>query len=161
DQNGELIGDITRNGVSTMPKFELSNQQVSDIAAFIHSFRVAGYDISRLRPETIVIGDPKAGEAYFKTKCATCHDVKADLKGFAARINDPRTMQETWLMPSARGTRPSKPTNSTVAITMPSGQQIEGQLVRVDDFMVTLLSRDGTQYTFRREAAGPKVEIRD
>src|SRR5215510_5830390 len=97
DKSGELIGDILRNGLSAMPKFELNTGQVSDLAAFIHGFRVAGYDASRLRPETIVVGDPKAGEAYFKTKCATCHDVKADLKGFAARINDPRTMQETWL----------------------------------------------------------------
>src|SRR5262245_54565589 len=44
DQNGELVGDILRNGVSTMPKFEMNKDQVSDLAAFIHSFRVGGYD---------------------------------------------------------------------------------------------------------------------
>src|SRR5207237_5629215 len=103
DNNGELIGDILRNGLAAMPKFELNNEQVSDIAAFIHSFRVGGYDVSRLRPETIVIGDPKAGEAYFKARCASCHDTAGDLKGFAERINDPRIMQQTWLMQSGRG----------------------------------------------------------
>jgi cytochrome c oxidase cbb3-type subunit 3 len=161
DQAGELISDITRNGLSSMPKFELNNQQVSDIAAFIHSFRVGGYDISRLRPETIVIGDPKAGEAYFKAKCAVCHDVGADLKGFAARINDARTMQQTWLMPGARGTRPSKTPDTSVVVSLGSGQQIEGRLVRIDDFIVTLTGSDGAQYTIRRDGQVPKVDVRD
>jgi cytochrome c oxidase cbb3-type subunit III len=42
DKSGELIGDILRNGVATMPKFEMNNQQTSDIAAFVHSFPVDG-----------------------------------------------------------------------------------------------------------------------
>ncbi len=161
DNGGELIGDVLRNGVATMPKFELNNAQVSDVAAFIHSFRVAGYDVSRLRPETIVVGDAKAGEAYFKAKCASCHEVTGDLKGFAARINDPRTMQQTWLIPGARGTRPSQPPTSMVVVSLASGQRIEGRLVRIDDFIVTLLVADGTQFTIRRDGETSKVEVRD
>src|SRR5262245_9519297 len=161
DENGELIGDITRNGLSAMPKFELSRQQAADIAAFVHSFPVGGYDISRLRPDTIVVGDPKAGEAYFKAKCASCHDVTGDLKGFAARINDARVMQQTWLMPGARGTRPSKPPATTVVISLPSGQPLEGKLVRIDDVIVTLVTADSTEYTIRRDGQTPKVELRD
>src|SRR5207244_9299808 len=127
DKNGELIGDILRNGVGTMPKFEMmTNEQVSDIAAFIHTFRVAGYDASRLRPETIVVGDPKAGETYFKAKCASCHDVAGDLKGFATRISDPRTMQQTWLMPGARGSRPSKQPAINVVAILALGERMEG-----------------------------------
>src|SRR5262249_33486628 len=45
DKDGELIGDILRNGVSSMPKFEMSREQISDVSAFIHSFRVGGYDV--------------------------------------------------------------------------------------------------------------------
>jgi cytochrome c oxidase cbb3-type subunit III len=161
DQQGELIGDILRNGVSTMTKFEFSNQQVSDLAAFIHSFRVAGYDSSRFRPDTIVVGDAKTGEAYFKRKCATCHDVNSDLKGFAARVDDPRTMQQTWLMPGARGTRPSRQPSATVVVTLESGQQLKGDLVRMDDFVITLLAADSTQYTLRRDIKNQKVEVRD
>jgi cytochrome c oxidase cbb3-type subunit III len=161
DKSGELIGDILRNGLSAMPKFELNAGQVSDIAAFVHSFRVGGYDVSRLRPDTIVVGDPKAGEAYFKAKCASCHDVSGDLKGFAARINDARVMQQTWLMPGARGTRPSKPPVTTVVVSLASGQQLEGQLIRIDDFVVTLRAADATEYTIRREGQTPKVEVRD
>jgi len=161
DKAGELIGDILRNGLSAMPKFELNVDQVSDIAAFIHSFRVGGYDVSRFRPDTIVVGDPKAGEAYFKAKCASCHDVSGDLKGFAARIDDQRVMQQTWLMPGARGTRPSKSPVSTVVVSLASGQQLEGQLIRIDDFIVTLRAADATEYTIRRQGQTPKVEVRD
>ena len=161
DKAGELIGDILRNGLSAMPKFELNADQVSDIAAFIHSFRVGGYDVSRFRPDTIVVGDPKAGEAYFKAKCASCHDVSGDLKGFAARIDDQRVMQQTWLMPGARGTRPSKPPATTVVVSLASGQQLEGQLIRIDDFIVTLRAADATEYTIRRQGQTPKVEVRD
>ena len=161
DKAGELIGDILRNGLSAMPKFELNVDQVSDIAAFIHSFRVGGYDVSRFRPDTIVVGDPKAGEAYFKAKCASCHDVSGDLKGFAARIDDERVVQQTWLMPGARGTRPSKSPVSTVVVSLASGQQLEGQLIRIDDFVVTLRAADATEYTIRRQGQTPKVEVRD
>ena len=42
-----------------------------------------------------------------------------------------------------------------------SGQQLEGQLVRIDDFIVTLADADGTQYTVRRDGAVPKVDVRD
>jgi mono/diheme cytochrome c family protein len=161
DKNGELLGDIIRNGLSSMPKFDMNNQQVSDVAAFIHSFRVGGYDVSRLRPQTIVVGDAKAGEAFFKAKCASCHDVAGDLKGFAARINDERVLQQTWLLPGARGTRPSKATTPKAVVTLASGQQIEGDLVRVDDFTVTVLAADATQYTVRRNGPSTKVEIHD
>jgi mono/diheme cytochrome c family protein len=161
DKDGELIGDILRNGVSSMPKFDLNKEQVSDVAAFIHNFRVGGYDISRLRPETIVVGNAKSGEAYFKAKCASCHDTAGDLKGFAARIGDSRVMQQTWLLPGARGTRPTKAPSTKVVVTLASGQQLEGELVRIDDFIVTLTGADATQYTVRRNGTTPKVEVRD
>src|SRR5580658_6762639 len=88
DQNGEGIAPVVQNGRPDrgMPKFDLSAAQISDIAAFIHSFRVAGYDASRDRPPSIVVGNAAAGEAYFKTTCAKCHAATGDLKGIAAKI---------------------------------------------------------------------------
>jgi mono/diheme cytochrome c family protein len=161
DKEGELIGDVLRNGLSSMPRFDFTRDQVADLAAFIHSFRVQGYDASRLRPQTIVVGDAKAGEAYFKAKCASCHDVAGDLKGFAARVNDSRLLQQTWLFPGARGTRPSRPMPLLVTATLPSGQQVEGQLVRIDDFIVSLITSDGAQYSIRRDNKSAKVDVRD
>ena len=46
-------------------------------------------------------------------------------------------------------------------MTLPSGEKAEGQLRRIDDFIVTLVQADGTERSFRRDGDRPKVEIRD
>jgi len=170
DRSGETIAPVVQNGRPDrgMPKFDLSAAQISDIAAFIHSFRVAGYDISRDRPPSIVVGNATAGEAYFKTTCAACHSVTGDLKGLAGKITDPRSLQQAWLMPGgggrggrggAGGALAVPP--ATVTVTLPSGQKIEGRMERIDDFLVTLIDADGLSRTIRRDGDTPKVEIHD
>src|SRR5215471_17428475 len=83
DHDGELLAPVLQTGrlAEGMPKFEFTREQVADIAGFLHSFRVGGYDISRNRPQTIVVGDSKEGEAYFKDRCASCHSPTGDLRG--------------------------------------------------------------------------------
>lgn len=162
DQNGELIAPVVQNGRvdQGMPKFPMSNAQVADIAAFIHNFRVAGYDNSRMKPPTIVVGDRAAGEAYFRTKCASCHSVTGDLKGIGAKFSEPRTLQQTFVMPGG-GFFGGRVPPTTVTVTLSSGQKVEGRLLRVDDFIVTLADAEGTQQTFRRDGEKPRVEIHD
>jgi mono/diheme cytochrome c family protein len=169
DKSGELITPLVQKGVADkMPALPLSTEQVSDIAAFIHSFKVSGYDSSRQRPPSIVVGDAKAGEAYFNAKCGSCHSVTGDLQGIGARFRDPRAMQQYWLMPGSGRGGPGgggapastlKPT--TVTVTLPSGQTAEGRLVRIDDFLVILADADGVQRSFRRDGETPKVEVHD
>ena len=167
DKNGEAITPVVQNGKGEMPRLNLSSQQISDIAAYIHSFRVGGYDISRMTPPSILVGDATAGEAVFRTKCASCHSASGDLKGIASKITDPKILQNTFLMPGGggRGGRgggtgtPVPPT--TVTVTPASGPKTEGRLVRIDDFTVTLLDSDGVQRTIRRDGDTPKVEIHD
>jgi cytochrome c oxidase cbb3-type subunit III len=164
DQKGELIGPVIQNGRvdQGMPKFPMSDAQVADIAAFLHSFRVAGYDSSRMTPPTIVVGDRAAGEAYFKTKCASCHSVTGDLKGIGTKFaTDPRSLQQTFVMPGAGGRGNTSVPPTMVTVTLASGQKVEGRLVRVDDFIVTLTDSEGTQRTFRRDGDRPRVEIHD
>lgn len=166
DKNGEGITQIVQNGRPDqgMPKFDLNATQISDIAAFIHSFRVAGYDASREKPISILVGDAKSGEAYFKTKCASCHSATGDLHGFAVKFEDPKALQQAWLMPGGgRGGRGGggaiPPT--TVAVTLANGQKIEGRLLRIDDFLVSLVDSNGNEQTIPRDGAVPKVEVHD
>ena len=49
----------------------------------------------------------------------------------------------------------------TVTVTLPSGERVEGRLVRIDHFIVTLALADGTLRSFRRNGDQPKVEIQD
>jgi cytochrome c oxidase cbb3-type subunit 3 len=165
DQNGELITPVVQNGRGEMPKIELTAAQVSDVAAFIHSYRVGGYDVSRMTPPSILVGDASAGEAAFKTKCASCHSATGDLKGIGARYSDPKLLQNGFLMPGGRGGGRGRGGAAgpvtTVTVTMPSGQKAEGRLVRIDDFIVILSDSDNVQHTFRRDGETPKVEIHD
>jgi len=169
DKNGELIANVVQNGKGDMPKLNLTNAQVSDVAAFIHSFRVGGYDESRMVPPSILVGDAKAGEAAFKTKCASCHSPSGDLKGLASKIADPKQLQNGWLMPVGGGGRGGRggrggPFNvppTTVTVTQASGQKVTGRLARIDDFTVTLIDSEDTQRTFRRDGDVPKVEVND
>lgn len=163
DQNGELIGPVLAGGrpAEGMPKFNFSAAQVSDIAAFLHSFRVGGYDVSRKRPATIVTGDAKAGAAYFQSKCTACHSATGDLKGIGTRISDARALQQRWIMPTGGGRGGAPPTPTTVTVTLKSGEKIEGRLGRIDDFVLTLTEADGTERSFRRDGDNPKVELHD
>jgi cytochrome c oxidase cbb3-type subunit 3 len=164
DQKGELIAPVVQNGRidQGMPKFSMTEAQVADIAAFLHSFRVAGYDNSRMKPPTIVVGDRAAGEAYFKTKCASCHSVTGDLKGIGTKFaDDPRSLQQTFVMPGAGGRGRANVPQTTVTVTLANGEKLEGRLVRVDDFIVTLADADGAQRTFRRDGDKPRVDIHD
>jgi hypothetical protein len=50
---------------------------------------------------------------------------------------------------------------TTVVVTMPTGQKYEGRLERIDDFVVTMTQADGTPRSFRRSGDVPKVDVRD
>lgn len=165
DQHGELIAPVVRSGRPGMPKFSLTDDQIADIAAFVHTFRAAGYDESRVKPPSIIVGDATAGETFFTARCGACHSATGDLRGLATRIPDPRLLQQTWLLPGSGAGRGAaapvqiKPT--TVTVTLPSGEKFEGRLDRVDDFMVALTQADGTRRSFTTHGDVPRVEIHD
>jgi len=69
DKNGELIGQVVLNGRNEMPAIKLTQPQIADVSAYLHDFKVGGYDISRMIPPSVVVGDAKAGEAYFQKTC--------------------------------------------------------------------------------------------
>lgn len=164
DQNGELIGPVLEQGRGSMPKFGFKPDQVADLAVFLHSFRVAGYDVSRQKPPTILVGNAKAGEAYFNEACASCHSVSGDLRGIATRMTDERTLQQSWLMPGSMTGRgapvPAKARPPTVTVTEPGKPPVTGSLGRLDDFVVSLTTADGEYRSFRLTPR-TKVEVSD
>jgi cytochrome c oxidase cbb3-type subunit III len=167
DQNGELIGPVVQTGRPDrgMPKFALGNDQISDVAAFLHSFRVAGYDSSRNQPPTIVVGDAAAGQAYFAARCAACHSTAGDLAGIASRYENPRQLQQQWLMPgSIAGRGVPMPPNAKpprARVTPASGAPVEGELERLDDFSVAIRRDDGSRASWRIVDGKPRVEVID
>jgi mono/diheme cytochrome c family protein len=163
DQEGELIGPVIREGRGSMPRFTLTEAQVKDVAAFLHSFTVS----SRTGPTTldILVGDAKKGEAYVAATCLSCHTTMG-LRQFAAKLSDPKMLQQMWIMPGNSGARGGGPAPIPappilVTVTLASGEVVKGRLSRVDDFVVSLTQADGTHRTFRTVGTGTKVEIHD
>ncbi len=172
DQNGELILPVIQGSRqdSGMPAISISPQDGLAVAAYIRS--VVDMIGSQGKPPSvgkeapsILVGDASAGQAYFATKCSSCHSPTGDLKGIAARIPDPKTLQTTWVTGGARRRRMTAATTSaataTVSVSLPSGESVEGRLIQIDDFLVTVGLADGTVRTFRRDEDVPKVEVHD
>jgi len=179
DQKGEAILPIVREGrkgaVGVMPAFSLPDDAILAIAEYIHS--VMGQAGRQGRPPerdtpvelNVLVGDASAGKLFFDRACSRCHSPEGDLKGLATRVADPREIQNLWVSggASARGPRggdgevDDSGAVVKVTVTPPKGTPVTGRLVRIDDFIVTLVQEDGSRRTFRREGAVPKVEVHD
>ena len=173
DQHGETIAPIVQGARQDkgMPAFNLTDADTTAVAEFIHSVLAKVGSQARppgaIDPSTlnVLVGSASDGEAYFKTKCASCHSVESDLKGIASKYDDPRMLQNIWVSGGGggRGGRGGgedmKPT--TVTVTLADGQKVQGVLVRKDDFVVTLMLADGARQSIARDGDTPKVELHD
>ncbi len=156
DEAGETIADVILNGVpdTAMVGVSLRPEAIADIAEFLHSFELNSRDPTRQAPATIVTGNRRAGRRYFDARCGDCHSVTGDLQGIASRYPDPRNLQQAWLMP-----RMAAPI--TARVTTPRGDTTEGRLVRIDEFIVSLALRDGSERSFKRDGDVPTIAIDD
>jgi cytochrome c oxidase cbb3-type subunit 3 len=175
DREGELITPIVKGSRAErgMPPLPLSDDDIRAVAEYIHSVlatsgRQGGPPGIAAPAPDILTGDAAAGQAYFAAKCSSCHTPTGDLQGIATRISDPKVLQTMWVSGGAVGGRgrggsssgaPRKPV--TVTVTTPKAEKINGRLVRIDHFIVTLALEDGTIQSFRRVGDSPKVEIQD
>jgi mono/diheme cytochrome c family protein len=161
DENGKSIGQVILKGRPDkgMPKFAMKDDQIVDIANFLHQSIYSAADRDSYQTLNIVTGDAKAGEAYFNGagKCNSCHSVTGDLKGIGAKY-EPVSLQDRFLMPMDWG--PSTKVVVTVTVTTPAGQAVTGPLQWIDDFTVALRNPEGNYQSFTRHSAdNPRVEI--
>jgi cytochrome c oxidase cbb3-type subunit 3 len=181
DKAGELIGPVITGGrpnpspgMPVMPPFPMPPDDVKAIAEYLHSVAALGGRQGRppeddlVAPERVLVGDPAAGQAHFQATCGSCHSVTGDLKGVASRVADPRELQNLWVSGGGggrggggRGRGAAASGRATVKVTPANGPALEGRLVRIDDFLVTLLLPDGTRRTIPRNGGDPRVEIDD
>ena len=183
DSKGELIGPVLRTGRPDkgMPKQDLTEQQITDIGAWL---RVQVYGAAFRGTYSylnIVVGDAKKGEAYFNGagKCSTCHSPTGDLAGIGGKY-DPPTLQSRWVSGGAggRGGRgrggtlsangsttaditPPEITKSTttVTVTLANGQSFTGVPLSITDFNVTFRDMSGAYHSYTRNGDFPKVEM--
>jgi cytochrome c oxidase cbb3-type subunit 3 len=157
DNAGNKIGPVVRNGrpQQGMPRFTVSDQELAELVAFIHAQKTLaesqkggrrGVDVSDLQT-----GNAQAGKQYFNGagKCSSCHSVTGDLAGLAKRLQGLR-LEERLMYP--------KGAKSKIAITLPSGETIAGQLAYQDEFVVAVRDASGWYRSFPASTVKFKID---
>jgi cytochrome c oxidase cbb3-type subunit 3 len=158
DVKGDKIGEVIHLGRPDkgMPPLPLTDQQVQDIAAYLHARAAEALSSSEVPStyplEKLLTGDPAAGKAYFNGTggCKGCHSPTGDLAGIAAKYS-PIDLEARMLYPGGKHT--------TAVVTLPSGEQIKGSVAHSDDFVIALRDASGWYRSFSRDRV--KVELQD
>ena len=157
DVDGEKIGAVVRNGrpEKGMPPFEVADEQVAALAAFIHTQQKQarsrpggrkGVDASDLQT-----GNAEAGKQYFEGAggCAKCHSPTGDLAGIANR-HQGLELERRMLYP--------EDAKSKVTVTLSSGKTVTGVLAYLDEFTVGLTDDAGSYHSWRIRDVHYKVD---
>jgi cytochrome c oxidase cbb3-type subunit 3 len=176
DKEGELILPIVHGARAErgMPALPIPDDDVRAIAEYIHSVVATARGQgappeSETPPPNALVGDAKAGEAYFAANCSKCHSPTGDLAGIGSRIDEAKNLQNYWVVGGGGGMGRGRGANAapnprrivTATVTMPTGEKVQGQVLRLDNFFITLLLDDGRQRTIRREGDVPKIDLKD
>jgi len=148
DLGGDKIGPVARNGRPDkgMPSFELSDQQIASLVAFIHTQQNnaltqqggrKGVDASDLQS-----GNAEAGKRYFEGAggCGACHSPIGDLAGIASRLKG-LELEQQMLYP--------KHAKRKVSVTLASGQILNGTLEYLDEFTIGMIDSAGSYRSWR------------
>jgi cytochrome c oxidase cbb3-type subunit III len=171
DEEGRQLGEFLAAGRPDkgMPTFDLPRAQLSDLAAFLHAAIYANSNRRLYKILDIVVGDAKAGQASFASRCSSCHSPTGDLRSVGAKY-EPTTLQQRILLPRSRERGPGEPpvplyterTSIAVTVTLPSGEIVSGGLVKLTDFEVTLYDGASARTrTWLRNGDVPKVVVTD
>ena len=156
DKNGEAIGQVVHSGrpEKNMPRFDLTDAQIVNLAAFIHAQqdKVMSQTGTRkgVEPEDLQTGNAAEGKKYFETTggCAKCHSTTGDLAGIATRYTGLQLMED-MLYP-----KQDKP---TVSVKTASGQTYNGPLEYKDEFHIGMKDSFGTYHSWPVSAVTYKV----
>jgi cytochrome c oxidase cbb3-type subunit 3 len=158
DLKGDQIGQVIRQGRPDkgMPAMPLTDAQILDIAAFLHARAeqaLKSASVPKAYPmEKLLTGNADAGKAFFNGPggCSGCHSPTGDLAGVAGK-HSPIDLEARMLYPEGK--------HPTATVTLPSGDQVSGEVTHVDDFVIALRDSSGWYRSFRRDRV--KVELRD
>ena len=144
DRLGNEIGPALRK----LPghKADLSAAQVTDITHFLkQQVEATAKDRNADEPPNVLTGNAEAGRAYFNGAggCTKCHSATGDLAGIGRRYKDAVDLQQRFLFP--RATKPVM-----AKITPRGGQAVSGELVRIDDFTVSVRDASGQYHEWTR-----------
>ena len=168
DVKGDQIGEVIRRGrpdKGMPPLANMTDEQIAEIAAFLHQRAKEGLESAGIPGsypvEKLLTGNADSGKEFFNGAggCKNCHSPTGDLAGVAAKYS-PVELEAHMLYPGHRRRNAGgAKVQTTVIITVPSGEQIKGELVHADDFVIGLRDASGWYRSFSRDRV--KVEIQD
>jgi cytochrome c oxidase cbb3-type subunit 3 len=133
-----------------MPAFDLNDTDIGAIVAFIHDQKAKADALGGGRRSVDVsdlqTGNAQEGQTYFNGagNCSKCHSAAGDLAGLANRFQGLQLLQR-FLYPTSG--RPS-PAPAKVAVTLASGQTVNGMLATRDEFSITIVDSAGARRTW-------------
>ena len=154
DEHGEGIGSVVKKGRVDrgMPAFpNLTDQQIADLAQFLHARVEAAANRFGYHILNIVTGNGAAGQQFFAAHCSGCHRPEGDLAHIGKRFT-PEDLQAQFLYPTG-GPPP------TVRVRKRDGTAYAGTLQSLDDFTVVIQSASGEPQRFDRNAVS--IDIQD
>lgn len=159
DEHGEGLVPFLKKGrpEKGMPAFAtLSDDQLKDVAEFIHLQVEDVANRGTYQIKNIVVGDASAGKAYVGSHCATCHK-QGTFEHIAGKFRSPDQLQHDWVWPN-------RPSDNSLAITADvkaaDGTSISGRVTQISDFRIVLVDSKGQSHTIDR-GAGVDVQLHD
>jgi cytochrome c oxidase cbb3-type subunit III len=157
DKKGEAIGNVVRNGRQEkgMPRFSLSDTEIMNLVAFIHSQQDKAMSQSGNRKgvdeSDLKTGDAEAGKRYFEGtgRCSTCHSPSGDLAHIATKFTG-LALLEQMLYP--------KNVKTKVTVKTATGQSYDGILEYQDEFHIGMKDSFGTYHSWPVTAVTFKVD---
>jgi cytochrome c oxidase cbb3-type subunit III len=142
DVRGDKIGPVVHGGRADkgMPSFNLSDQDLAAVVAFIHDQKTKADSEQggrqHVTPEDLQTGNGDAGRAFFDGagKCATCHSPTGDLAGVASKYQGLMLLERMLYPGGGRGAA----SVATVTVTLSGGQTVTGKLAYRDEFTIAL-----------------------
>jgi cytochrome c oxidase cbb3-type subunit III len=159
DDHGEHVVAFLKIGRPDkgMPSFAgLPDNQLKDIAEFLHLQVEEVANRGTYQVLNILVGDPAKGQAYVAAKCMSCHTA-GEFAHIASKFRSPDQLQRGWIWPT-------RPADNSLAITATvktaDGATVTGRVTQVSDFRITVVDAGGQTHVIER-GAGVDVQMND
>lgn len=157
DVDGDKIGYVIRNGrpEKGMPKFQLPDDDVASLVAFIHNqVKLAASKAGGRKGVSaadLQTGSAQAGQQYFDGPggCSGCHSPSGDLAHVASKY--PALKLELHML------YPENP-KQQVTVKLPSGETLTGTVAYLDEFTLGMRDATGTYRSWPTTAITFKVD---
>jgi cytochrome c oxidase cbb3-type subunit 3 len=154
DEHGEQLVPFLKKGNpgKGMPAFAtMSDQQLMDIAEFLHLQVEDVANRGAYQVLNILVGNAAKGKAYVEAHCMSCHTADT-FAHIASKFRSAEQLQRNWIWPAHDG--------SVLVNIKTSGGTISGRVTQMSDFRITLVDSSGEAHTIAR-GSGVEVQIND